>query len=122
MPKFELDRNNKEISNFLLNTSETNVKFVLIKNSFICQDERIVEFGVDLGELILFCDDMSKARIKSYPIIVFEFTKGFYTTRDLYVNNTFNYQLEPFNNLMINSFALKNNQSRVVLIVRQIII
>ena len=122
MPKFELDRNNKEISNFLLNTSETNVKFVLIKNSFICQDERIVEFGVDLGELILFCDDMSKARIKSYPIIVFEFTEGFYTTRDLYVNNTFNYQLEPFNNLMINSFALKNNQSRVVLIVRQIII
>jgi len=40
---------------------------------------------------------MSKARIKNYPIIIFEFSEGFYTTKDLYVNNTFNYKMEEFN-------------------------
>jgi hypothetical protein len=73
--------------------------------------EKIVEFSVDMGELIFFCEDMSKARIKNYPIIIFEFTEGFYTTRDLYVNNTYNYQLEAFNvlnlNSSMNSFSLK---------------
>jgi hypothetical protein len=40
---------------------------------------------------------MSKSRIKNYPIIIFEFSEGFYTTKDLYVNNTFNYKMEEFN-------------------------
>lgn len=135
MPKFDLDRNNKELSKFLLNTTETYMKFVLIKararfnecfdsnsdtnspdsNLYSSRSpdslEKIVEFSVDMGELIYFCEDMSKARIKNYPIIIFEFTEGFYTTRDLYVNNTYNYQLEAFNilnlNSSMNSFNLK---------------
>jgi hypothetical protein len=90
---------NKEVTKFLMTTNESNVKFILIKNSINDSDEqeKIVEFGVDLGELVYFCDDMSKARIKHYPIIIFEFTEGFYTTRDIYINNTYNFQLEALN-------------------------
>lgn len=89
---------------FLLSTSDTNVKFVLIKKNND-ENERIVEFTVDLGELVLLCEDLSKARIKNYPIIIFEFTEGFYTTKDLYVNNTYNYELDPFNNVL-SSFSI----------------
>jgi hypothetical protein len=78
---------------------KASVKFILLKNL----SEKIFEFGVDLGDLIFLCSDLSKARIKNYPIIIFEFTEGFYTTRDLYVNNTYNYELEPF--LTINNFS-----------------
>ena len=86
MPKFNMDYN-KELTKFIMNTTETNVKFILIKKSE-SDNEKIVEFGVDLGELVYFCEDMSKGRIKNYPIIIFEFTEGFYTTRDIYINNT----------------------------------
>jgi hypothetical protein len=39
-------------------------------------------------------------RIRSYPIIIFEFSEGFYTTKDLYINNTFNHELDPFGSSM----------------------
>lgn len=54
---------------------------------------------------------MSKARIKNYPIIIFEFTEGFYTTKDLYINNTLNYKFEEFNfnsNFGLNSNSISN--------------
>ena len=69
---------NKEFTKFLLSTNESNVKFILIKNSNK-ENEKIVEFGVDLGDLVYICDDMSKARIKNYPILIFLQKLHYYT-------------------------------------------
>lgn len=77
-----------------------------MKNSI----EKIEEFGVDMGELVFLCEDLSKARIKSYPIIIFEFTEGYYITKNMYINNTHNYQLfEAFNTYSNIGGGINNN-------------
>jgi hypothetical protein len=91
-----------------MTSSETRVKYTLIGAT---SNEKIVEFVVDMGDLVFLCDEFSKARIKNYPIIIFEFIEGFYTTKDLYVNNTYNYQMEAFNMNISMSLGFNSNNN-----------
>lgn len=47
---------------------------------------------MDLSELVFLSKELCNAKIYSYPIIIFEFTEGFYITKDIYLSQ-FNKQL-----------------------------
>lgn len=55
---------------------------------------------------------MSKARIKSYPIILFEFAEGYFTTKDLYIHNTYNFHADP-SMTILNNTKTKQNEKKI---------
>ena len=50
-------------------------------------DEELLEFEVDLSRLSFLGKELRTVSIYQYPIIIFEFMTGYYTTRELYEKN-----------------------------------
>ena len=51
-------------------------------------DKEIHKFYVDLGRLSFFGKELRNVSIYHYPIIIFEFMTGYYTTEELFAKNT----------------------------------
>ena len=50
-------------------------------------NKEILKFNVDLGRLSYLGKDLRKVNIYYYPIIIFEFMTGYYTTEELFEKN-----------------------------------
>jgi hypothetical protein len=51
-------------------------------------DEELLEFEVDLGRLSFLGKELRTVSIYHYPIIIFEFMTGYYTTKEIFEKNT----------------------------------
>ena len=50
-------------------------------------DKEILKFNVNLGQLAFLGKEMRNVSIYHYPIIIFEFMTGYFTTEELYQKN-----------------------------------
>ena len=84
VPKFQFDYKNKEIN--LLNET-TYSKFilkVLDKN-----DQEKIKFDINLLDLTFLGEELYTTSILFYPIVIFEFMNGYYTTSSINEKNNF---------------------------------
>ena len=82
MPKFQFDYRNKDIN--LLNET-TYSKFIL--TLLDKKDEEKIKFNVNLLDLSFLGEELYTTSIYLYPILIFEFMNGYYTTTELYEQN-----------------------------------
>ena len=47
-------------------------------------DQELLQFEVDLGRLSFLGKELKTVSIYHYPIIIFEFMTGYYTTKELF--------------------------------------
>ena len=50
-------------------------------------DKELFKFYVDLGRLFFLGKELRNVSIYTYPIIIFEFMTGYYTTEEIYKKN-----------------------------------
>ena len=82
VPKFQIDFKNKTL-NYLNKTKYPKYTiFLLNKNK-----EEIHKFNVDLGRLSFLGKELRNVSIYYYPIIIFEFMTGYFTTEELFEKN-----------------------------------
>jgi len=82
VPKFQFDYRNKDIN--LLNET-TYSKFIL--TLLDKKDEEKIKFNVNLLDLSFLGEELYTTSIYLYPILIFEFMNGYYTTTELYEQN-----------------------------------
>ena len=82
MPKFQIDFKNKTL-NYLNKTKYPKYTIYLLNN----KKEEIHKFNVDLGHLSFLGQELRNVSIYYYPIIIFEFMTGYFTTEELYEKN-----------------------------------
>ena len=80
---FPLDNSNKELKDYFYNQ-----KFSIHSINLLNSEGKIIySFEVDLSELKLLDTSLKNIKIYTYPFLFIEFTHGFYTTKELYLNN-----------------------------------
>ena len=82
VPKFQIDFKNKTL-NYLNKTKYPKYNIYLLNN----KKEEIHKFYVDLGRLSFLGQELRNVSIYQYPIIIFEFMTGYFTTEDLFKKN-----------------------------------
>ena len=82
VPKFQIDFKNKTL-NYLNKTKYPRYNIYLLNKN----KEEIHKFEVDLGRLSFLGKELRNVSIYYYPIIIFEFMTGYFTTEDLYDKN-----------------------------------
>jgi cephalosporin hydroxylase len=82
VPKFQIDFKNKTL-NYLNKTKFPKYNIYLLNK----KKEEIHKFEVDLGRLSFFGKELRNVCIYHYPIIIFEFMTGYFTTEELYNKN-----------------------------------
>jgi len=94
IPYFELDNSNKELKDYFYN-SKFSIHSINLLNS---EGKIIYSFEVNLSELKLLDTSLKNIKIYSYPFLIIEFTHGFFTTKELYLNNLIFYENFFFEN------------------------
>ena len=88
IPYFSLDNSNKELKDYFYNQ-----KFSIHSINLLNSEGKIIySFEVDLSELKLLDTKLKNIKIYTYPFLIIEFTHGFYTTKELYLNNLAYYE------------------------------
>jgi hypothetical protein len=82
VPKFQLDYKNKSL-NYLNKTKYPKYNISLLDK----EDKEIFKFEVDLSRLSFLNKELGNVSIYHYPIIIFEFIKGYFTTEELFKKN-----------------------------------
>ena len=94
IPYFPLDNSNKELKDYFYNQ-----KFSIHSINLLNSEGKIIySFEVDLSELKLLDTSLKNIKIYTYPFLFIEFTHGFYTTKELYLNNLAYYENFFFEN------------------------
>ena len=82
VPKFQIDFKNKTL-NYLNKTKYPKYTIYLLNK----KKEEIHSFNVDLGHLSFLGQELRNVSIYYYPIIIFEFMTGYFTTEELFEKN-----------------------------------
>ena len=99
IPYFSLDNSNKELKDYFYNQ-----KFSIHSINLLNSEGKIIySFEVDLSELKLLDTKLKNIKIYTYPFLIIEFTHGFYTTKELYLNNLAYYD----------NFFFENNNEKI---------
>ena len=94
IPYFQLDNSNKELKDYFYN-SKFSIHSINLLNS---EGKIIYSFEVNLSELKFLDTSLKNIKIYSYPFLIIEFTHGFFTTKELYLNNLVFYENFFFEN------------------------
>ena len=108
VPKFQIDFKNKTL-NYLNKTKYPKYNIYLLNK----KKEEIHKFEVDLGRLSFLGKELRNVSIYYYPIIIFEFMTGYFTTEELYnKNRELSLEFTKDFEIMEKPIPLKINQSK----------
>lgn len=82
-PKFDINRKNISIFNYLQNTKDSNFILKLLDSS----KNVILQFPIAVDELRCLTNSLSTEQIFCYPIVILEYSHGFFTTPAIFQKN-----------------------------------